>query len=478
MNVIPAILYMAKRKIYGKNKKGNYWYRARSIINNTKYYVAIKSKDAYDRYILLTLLPDNDKDIIKAGSIKAGSIKAGSIKASVIKKACMHTDLGNVIDMNACIKAYMYKYDLMNKKYDLMNKKYDLMNKKYDPPIAFDFAFGSYLSERPISSNKNIISIDPPGCRDVDDAFSWKYKNDQLFVSVFIADVLFYLNIYSNSDLIKSIAKKVCTIYADNIIISMLPEELVKICSLIGSNKRAVKFKFIINNSEMRLIKVKRIVIDITANLRYTDHWPGLNLLMKELNVKNDHDLIEKLMIGVNSQIAAFCENKYNSKKITIFKEHKNIESRSEYIINSVNSAEVFHEGLQLRGYTSITSPIRRWPDIIAMNQLFDSIININSIIDINEINAKILACKRFYSDLNIIKIIKLLDESGDNCLRDIYVEPKNGGTKIILNFYDHKIEIFNHDYIYGFTQALKTDIYLLKSSNIYERLKFIISIL
>jgi|694.fasta_scaffold89932_3 exoribonuclease R len=418
-DIIPAVLYLAKRKIYGKNKKGNYWHRARSIIDGKKFYVAIKSKEARNRYILLKRLEDNNE----------------------INKAYMHEDLGLDTDMNACILVYKHKYALFNRNKFVLSEHWhaELMRRIPSHQI----------------NTKNIISIDPPGCTDIDDAFSWKLKNDNIYVSVYIADVLYYLA-NADSELIKNISKKITSVYSQciNDVDHMLPKQLVSVCSLYANqSKRAVQFKFILNNSTLRLLSVSRKIINVRANLCYTDSNDYIYKLMQLLEVVNSHALVEKLMISVNSQIWNYCPRISIVKECTTF---------SRYAL-LYNETKIFHEKLQTWNYVSITSPIRRWPDIIAMSQLFNEDFQCN----IDDINAKLVACKRFYSDLDVIHLIKIISETEEHALRNIHVILD--GCKLVLPYYN--IKIFNN---YGIAMTTRFDIYLLAKSNIYERLKFI----
>jgi hypothetical protein len=182
---------------------------------------------------------------------------------------------------------------------------------------------------------------------------------------------------------------------------------------------------------------------------------------MRKLSVHNHHDLIEKLMIGVNSQIWNYCN------RITIFKEHV-IPKQSTYVKNADN--KIYHSGLQRYNYVSITSPLRRWPDIIAMSQLFDDGIINDDIINIDEINAKMHACKQFYSDLDVIQLITVLDNN-EGALSGVTVKIAN--MRLYLS--DYNIKIYNKYIPNVADDIIKCDIYLLKGHNIYSRLKFVI---
>ena len=76
--------------------------------------------------------------------------------------------------------------------------------------------------------SEDIISIDPDGCRDIDDAFSIKPKNGNITVDIHISDVYYLLTKLNIFDKVENVT----SIYLDSYIKGMLPDI---ISSNIGS---------------------------------------------------------------------------------------------------------------------------------------------------------------------------------------------------------------------------------------------------
>ena len=111
-----------------------------------------------------------------------------------------------------------------------------------------------------------IISIDPDGCQDADDAFSIYYDNNKLFLAIHIADPTYYINI--KSELWEDIINRTITHYpSNNNPIHMMPSEILDLSSLIenkkGVNKKAISIITEIDKSTFLPIN--------TVEIKYTD---------------------------------------------------------------------------------------------------------------------------------------------------------------------------------------------------------------
>ena len=92
-------------------------------------------------------------------------------------------------------------------------------------------------------SHINTFSIDPPNCKDADDAFSIYYEYEKLFLAIHIADPTEYIPV--NSKLFNDIMKRVTTKYPSNYNpIHLMPNNILEISSLMensqGSDKKAI----------------------------------------------------------------------------------------------------------------------------------------------------------------------------------------------------------------------------------------------
>ena len=79
--------------------------------------------------------------------------------------------------------------------------KYGLQrNLKYDQKLVSNNIYPHKYSvlERYDFTKISVISIDPEGCKDADDAFSIYEENDRLFLAIHISHIvcMFYSNVY------------------------------------------------------------------------------------------------------------------------------------------------------------------------------------------------------------------------------------------------------------------------------------------
>ena len=149
--------------------------------------------------------------------------------------------IGEINDVRAIQESMLYKYDL-----PIYNLKCDFKQ----IPLLFNQLLENYQDREFIK--KDIISIDPDGCRDIDDAVSIYPKETNMIVDIHIADVYYVL---SKLDLINKI-KNVTSIYLTDYIKHMLPDIISSnYGSLIEKTTRfMLSIQFVYNPSENKLI--------------------------------------------------------------------------------------------------------------------------------------------------------------------------------------------------------------------------------
>ena len=101
----------------------------------------------------------------------------------------------------------LYKYDL---------PIYNLKCNFKQIPLLFNQLLENYQDREFIK--KDIISIDPDGCRDIDDALSYYVENSILHLQIHISDVYYLLKNLKLLDI-----ENVTSIYLKNCVIPMLP---------------------------------------------------------------------------------------------------------------------------------------------------------------------------------------------------------------------------------------------------------------
>ena len=136
------------------------------------------------------------------------------------------------------------------------------------------------LKKRLDLRNKPVCSIDPPGCKDIDDALHAIILNNGNYeLGVHIADVSHYVK--SGSVVDKIAAKNCNTIYLVHKRTDMLPKVLTEnLCSLVGKKERlafSVLWEFDKDTLEIKNVKYGKSVIKSLAALEYSQAQKILN---------------------------------------------------------------------------------------------------------------------------------------------------------------------------------------------------------
>lgn len=275
------------------------------------------------------------------------------------------------------------------------------------------------------TSNKRIYTFDNDTTKEIDDGLSISYKDGLYELSVHIADPLYYIR--KDSIVMDEMEKRNATLYLSDKLIPMIPSTLSQnYISLKEKNYvpvRTYSFKIDENNGDIVNYKYEKEIAYITKNSTYdnlnniiengTDdvedlyvalHLERISKLLKkyrnpdelylEVNNKNKnndeaHKIIEIIMTFVNGYVAKY----YSDRNMPfIYRNHvlskesikkidsltKILTSEDEEYIKTLNVLKGIypkaiseienkgHYGLKLEAYTHITSPIRRYEDVLA----------------------------------------------------------------------------------------------------------------
>ena len=261
---------------------------------------------------------------------------------------------------------------------------YKLFFKKYKGPCP-------QINCKRVNQTDNIISIDPKGCIDIDDAVSYKdYK-----LKIYLANTT-----QINDKILKHVCNQCTTIYDSDKIQHMLPEKIMKSCSLLQGEFRIANICEITINDKFQIIKsiFYQDVIQVKKNYSYEEADTINDAYIEKImdiveNIDFDynsqdgtrsHKVIEKMMVLVNHLVVKklkdsgkpFIIRKHTSNTIdvmkvpNIFKNIYNIynSSSAEYSLFDKN---VKHYGLGIDEYTHFTSPLRRLVDLVNHQILF-----------------------------------------------------------------------------------------------------------
>jgi exoribonuclease R len=258
--------------------------------------------------------------------------------------------------------------------------------------------------------NRDVYTIDPIKAKDYDDAFSVIEKNDNIIISIYIANVYMWFDIL---DLWNAFSNRISTIYLPDKKRPMLPSVLSdSLCSLKESTNRFAlvmdvnidKDGNIINyNFYNALINVKKNYNYNCETLKNNDDYLKVMEFIQKMNLKtkytssicDSHDFISYLMTIMNY----YCAKELIKYKKGVFRsftinklfnppEHldENIRKFLQYTKESRGVFELYsneikpHDVLEMDAYVNITSPIRRLVDILNMMILMENtnLINLN----------------------------------------------------------------------------------------------------
>tara|TARA_R110002074_G_scaffold60607_1_gene146875 strand:+ start:74 stop:1777 length:1704 start_codon:yes stop_codon:yes gene_type:complete len=250
----------------------------------------------------------------------------------------------------------------------------------------------------------DIISIDPLNSKDFDDAFGVKELDNKFVLSIYIANVSFWMD---TLNLWSSFSQRISTIYLPDRKKPMLPTILSDaLCSLLENRQRFAFTLDLVISKDNWLIEsssFKNTCIRVRKNLRYdTDEQRGDKMFKKALdyvkkmnqkksyidNIVNCHDLIAYLMILMNHISATYLKE----NKTGIFRSAK---FNKEFIVPDTAPPEIqkflkmynsfggqyvkyeqveSHDMLKLDAYVHITSPIRRLVDLLNILAIQESL--------------------------------------------------------------------------------------------------------
>jgi exoribonuclease R len=291
-----------------------------------------------------------------------------------------------------------------------MENKYEILFYYYPdtPYIANKFKLIEEINLIPYNLNniETIYSIDPIGCKDIDDAISIDILNNK--IGIHIADVNYTIQ---NLDINFS---KFSTIYAPHKVINMLPDDLAyNYCSLIENKIRPVISCWI--NIHTLEFEFKREFIKVRHNCNYDEidniiikSSPEIKKLYefsKILNdkykyvedVKSSHEMVEIYMIFLNNKIAELLKDN------EIIYRNQEPCSYAEYSYENKG-----HTHMNLKYYTHFTSPIRRIVDQyihqVLIQKLFDNKLTVKKL-DVDKINIFERELKKINLQWNYLKV-------------------------------------------------------------------------
>lgn len=269
--------------------------------------------------------------------------------------------------------------DNINNDYNSIIMKLGLLNwsMKFDKNYTFESI--DLTPDRKTFKN-GIISVDPEGCKDIDDAIQLIEDENSYKIYIHISDPSSFIPI--NSQLDMELKNRNSSLYVDNVY-HMMPQILsTDIISLIENKERrsyTCKIKILKNSVDLNNIEFEfyKSNIIVEKNLSYeifdkeykqNEYYKKIYdvgfELYKILNLKEDYDshkMIEAYMILCNICAAKKCIIKRSTND-------------SDSIYNTITEYVLENKEHKIIGnyYTHFTSPIRRYVDLIVHRLIFN----------------------------------------------------------------------------------------------------------
>ena len=376
MQSIPAILALEDNKTFGKTKKGRTLYRC--IPDDRRfpeflvpYTIKLAfSKKMYNKYVVFKFRHWDEKH--------------------------PRGELMNVLG-DVCILGHFYEYQLYCKSLYASIQQFTKVTMRALKSKSETYFIDTIMDTYNIEDRRtwDIITIDPQGSKDFDDAFSVTNVGENVMLSVYISNVSLWLDAMGIWD---SFSQRIATIYLPDRKRPMLPTILSDaLCSLQEKRTRfAFTMDVTINSKTGKIISntYKNTSIIVKHNLRYdTAKMKKNKIYIKALklvnalnenykymeNIRSSHDVIAYIMILMNYLTA----KEMVKRKIGIYRSVKgnknftppeNVPNNIAKFLKMWNSFGgnyvMFeniesHDILDFDAYIHITSPIRRLIDLL-----------------------------------------------------------------------------------------------------------------
>jgi exoribonuclease R len=264
------------------------------------------------------------------------------------------------------------------------------------------------------------FNIDPPGCRDVDDTFTFNKIQDGWIISINIADVSAYIQ--EGSPLDDFIKQKATSFYSPTgeALAPMLPPYIEEAASLLpGKDKLTLSLQLYYDNSSQTMSNFRWIpsVTNTTTSYTYDEAHletrDEFQVLAKIAGSQDSHKWVETLMILYNTKAGEMLKEKgqgvlrsHSQPQIeklaqwTAFPELAFMAYESATFVDA--SQDAFHYGLNTV-YAYASSPIRRYCDLVNQRVLKGMDVNPN----IDELNRRQKQAKKFSRDLFFMTELK-----------------------------------------------------------------------
>tara|TARA_Y100000389_G_scaffold204035_1_gene254627 strand:- start:12648 stop:14414 length:1767 start_codon:yes stop_codon:yes gene_type:complete len=283
----------------------------------------------------------------------------------------------------------------------------------------------SYIIDEDWTDTELTMSIDPSGCKDIDDVLASRCFENEIEFAVHIATPTIWFSEDSPLDKLSKVQST--SVYIDDKTLHMLPELLsTNYASLLENEERyCLSVVWTTGDKKPRIVRTK-IKNRIATSYEDAECMNEYGLLIKNMKSiwgndvpEDSHSLVEFAMIKANSVVAEFLVEKCGENTLL----RKTI-GNSAYYLPYSNTDENKHISLSLNLYTHFTSPIRRYADQLVHRQILKLLcenyreikneMNIVDYIHMNHVNKQTKHIESQHRWLNVIdKTTKVSDING-----------------------------------------------------------------
>jgi exoribonuclease R len=372
-------------------------------------------------------------------------------------------------------------------------------------------------------THEYVFTIDPKHSLDFDDAFSIARTATGWKVSVYIANVFFWMEEFG---LWESFHKRVSTIYLPDRRRPMLPTMLSdNLCSLLENHLRfafCMDVEFDDGDLENYRVSFSNVLIKVSKNFVYEESSMIKNRQYRELmtlsqtldyTIENSHDIVAYWMVFMNKECATkLVERKTGIFRIVCSKTQTNDKKTMDLYCGENKETEQFikhwnsifgqyvlfseevslqHDLLNTKSYTHITSPIRRLTDLLNQIIFFKEFGLINQLseqghqflnkwlLDVENINERMRSVMKVERDCEIVRKcltnVRMLDVIHEAIILNIKEQEIDGRIiyKYLLYLEKEKIVLpTKSEQKKGIYQQVKIKLYKIESYGVSSKIK------